>query len=66
MPLAVVLPSTTEEVSAVMRYCHEQGVKVVPRPSCATAALMARLVMPAWTRAARFPKSTSSTRVISR
>ena len=31
MPLAVVLPSTTEEVSAVMRYCHEQGVKVVPR-----------------------------------
>ena len=31
MPLAVVLPSTTEEASAVMRYCHEQGVKVVPR-----------------------------------
>ncbi len=31
MPLAVVLPSTTAEVSAVMRYCHEQGVKVVPR-----------------------------------
>src|SRR6476620_3015464 len=31
MPLAVVLPSTTEEVSAIMRFCHENGVKVVPR-----------------------------------
>ncbi|GJD98203.1 FAD-linked oxidase C-terminal domain-containing protein [Methylobacterium isbiliense] len=31
MPLAVVLPSTTEEVAAVMRYCHQQGVRVVPR-----------------------------------
>lgn len=31
MPLAVVLPSTTEQVSAVLRFCHEQGVKVVPR-----------------------------------
>ena len=31
MPLAVVLPSTTQEVSAVMKFCHEQGVKVVPR-----------------------------------
>ncbi|MBY0297940.1 MAG: FAD-binding protein [Methylobacterium sp.] len=31
MPLAVVLPSTTEEVAAVMRYCHRQGVRVVPR-----------------------------------
>jgi glycolate oxidase len=31
MPLAVVLPSTTEEVSAVMRFCNENGVKVVPR-----------------------------------
>ncbi|TGE02316.1 FAD-linked oxidase C-terminal domain-containing protein [Methylobacterium nonmethylotrophicum] len=31
MPLAVVLPSTTQEVAAVMRYCHEAGVKVVPR-----------------------------------
>ncbi len=30
-PLLVVLPSTTEEVSAVLRYCHEHGVKVVPR-----------------------------------
>src|SRR5215211_5123888 len=31
MPLAVVLPSTTEEVSAVLRFCHDHGVKVVPR-----------------------------------
>ena len=31
MPLAVVLPSSTEEVAAVMRYCHQHGVKVVPR-----------------------------------
>ena len=31
MPLAVVLPSTTGQVAAVMRYCHEQGIRVVPR-----------------------------------
>ncbi len=31
VPLAVALPTTTEEVSAVLRYCHEQGVKVVAR-----------------------------------
>src|ERR687884_1393193 len=31
MPLAVVLPSSTEEVSAVMRFCHDNGVKVVAR-----------------------------------
>ena len=31
IPLAVVLPRTTAEVSAVLRYCHEQGVNVVPR-----------------------------------
>src|SRR5215204_4579116 len=31
MPLAVVLPSTTEEVSAVLKFCHLHGVKVVPR-----------------------------------
>jgi glycolate oxidase len=31
IPLAVVLPSSTEEVSAIMRFCHENGVKVVPR-----------------------------------
>jgi glycolate oxidase len=31
MPLAVVLPRTTEEVSAVLKYCHANGIKVVPR-----------------------------------
>src|SRR4051794_15271055 len=31
MPLAVVLPSTTEEVSAVLKFCHAHSVKVVPR-----------------------------------
>lgn len=31
MPLAVVLPKTTEEVSKVLRFCHEQKVKVIPR-----------------------------------
>lgn len=30
-PLAVVLPSTTEQVAAVLRYCHANGVRVVPR-----------------------------------
>jgi glycolate oxidase len=32
-PLAVVLPSTTEEVAAVLKVCHELGVPVVPRGS---------------------------------
>src|SRR6185437_9996907 len=31
LPLLVVLPSTTTEVSAVLRYCEAEGVKVVPR-----------------------------------
>ncbi len=30
-PLLAVLPSTTEQVAQVLRYCHEHGVKVVPR-----------------------------------
>src|ERR1700749_3767479 len=30
-PLAGVLPDTTEQVAAVMRFCHQQGVRVVPR-----------------------------------
>lgn len=32
-PLAVVLPATTEEVSAVLAACHDMGVPVVPRGS---------------------------------
>jgi glycolate dehydrogenase FAD-linked subunit len=31
VPLVVVLPSTTEQVSRVLRYCHENRIKVVPR-----------------------------------
>src|SRR5690348_17654195 len=30
-PLVVVLPSTTAQVSAVLRYCQAEGIKVVPR-----------------------------------
>jgi len=30
-PLGVVLPATTQEVSAVMKVCHQLGVPVVPR-----------------------------------
>ncbi len=31
MPLAVVLPRSTEDVSAALRYCHANGIKVVAR-----------------------------------
>ena len=31
LPMLVVLPETTAQVSAVLRYCHENGIKVVPR-----------------------------------
>jgi glycolate oxidase len=31
VPMIAVLPSTTEQVSRVLAYCHEQAVKVVPR-----------------------------------
>ncbi|HUK09994.1 MAG TPA: FAD-linked oxidase C-terminal domain-containing protein [Stellaceae bacterium] len=30
-PLLVVLPSTTEQVAAVLRYCRDNRIKVVPR-----------------------------------
>lgn len=33
LPLAVVLPRTTAEVSAALKICHEEGVPVVPRGS---------------------------------
>jgi len=32
-PMVVVLPDTTEQVSQVLRYCHDNGIKVVPRGS---------------------------------
>jgi glycolate oxidase len=31
IPLVVVLPSTVRQVSEVLRYAHENGIKVVPR-----------------------------------
>jgi glycolate oxidase len=31
LPLAVVLPASTEEVSRVLAYCHQHGIKVVAR-----------------------------------
>lgn len=32
-PMVVVLPDTTEQVSKVLKYCHDNGIKVVPRGS---------------------------------
>ena len=32
-PMVVVLPTTTAQVSAILRWCHAEGVKVVPRGS---------------------------------
>lgn len=31
MPLLVVLPRSTEDVSKVLRYCHDNDIKVIPR-----------------------------------
>ena len=31
MPLIVVLPETTEQVSRILKYCHNNDVKIVPR-----------------------------------
>lgn len=31
MPMLVVLPETVDQVSRVLRYCHENNVRVVPR-----------------------------------
>src|ERR687887_74461 len=31
LPMVVVLPSTTEQVSRILAYCHGEGIKVVPR-----------------------------------
>jgi hypothetical protein len=32
-PLVVVLPETTEQVSRILKYCFDNGIKVVPRGS---------------------------------
>jgi glycolate dehydrogenase FAD-linked subunit len=31
LPMVVVLPETTQQVARVLRYCHDEGIKVVPR-----------------------------------
>jgi glycolate oxidase len=31
LPMVVVLPQTVDQVSRVLRYCHDNGIKVVPR-----------------------------------
>src|ERR1700750_955027 len=31
LPFLVVLPETTQQVAQVLRYCHDHGIKVVPR-----------------------------------
>ena len=31
LPMVVVLPETTKQVAEVLRYCHDEGIKVVPR-----------------------------------
>ena len=31
LPMLVVLPETTEQISQILKYCSSQGVKVVPR-----------------------------------
>ncbi|HZT24965.1 MAG TPA: FAD-linked oxidase C-terminal domain-containing protein [Pseudolabrys sp.] len=31
LPMVVVLPDTTEQVAAVLRYCYDEGIRVVPR-----------------------------------
>jgi glycolate oxidase len=33
LPLVVVMPETVEQVAAIMRYCHGEGIKIVPRGS---------------------------------
>src|SRR3954453_8928209 len=31
LPMVVVLPETTDQVAQVLRYCHQNGIRVVPR-----------------------------------
>jgi glycolate oxidase len=31
LPMVVVLPETVEQVAEILRYCHGEGIKVVPR-----------------------------------
>src|SRR5438552_17060541 len=31
LPMVVVLPETTAQVADILRYCHREGIKIVPR-----------------------------------
>src|SRR3569833_3236648 len=31
LPMVVVLPETTRQVAEILKYCHDNGIKVVPR-----------------------------------
>src|SRR5205809_6148716 len=31
LPMVVVLPATTAQVAGILRYCHREGIKIVPR-----------------------------------
>jgi glycolate oxidase len=31
LPMIVVLPETTEQISEILKYCHGDGIKIVPR-----------------------------------
>ena len=31
LPMVVVLPEMTDQVAEILRYCHGEGIKVVPR-----------------------------------
>src|SRR5262249_21845798 len=31
LPMVVVLPETTDQVAQILRFCHAEGIKVVPR-----------------------------------
>src|SRR6516165_4560573 len=35
LPMIVVLPETTEQVSRILKYCHSEGIKVVRRGAAA-------------------------------
>ena len=31
LPMAVALPETTEQVAAIVKYCHREGIPIIPR-----------------------------------
>jgi glycolate oxidase len=64
-PMVVVLPSTVAQVSAILRFCHEEKIKVVPRgagTSLSGGALpLLDGVLLAWASSTRSSRSTSRT-----